>query len=484
MSTARLFLGKRLLAQSEGGFADPLPLVLFAAPHQLGADALLRTDRDAACQRLAALGADATAVETLRLALFELAPAPLARELAWAALPATDLLALETRRTARGFEHHFPRLDLAALTTRLGLASDRDSLSRHRQALALLAWAAHLAADTAPQELRYELADVLPTGADPAEYIASLAEARPTDGELSGALQALAAALPEVAVEEQEGSLRPQHLRALPANEAAQRLETALARQPELGPDDPLFVAALEAACAVRDAGQPSQAMQLLRPLVWRAPLALSATLATFDAMSASAPTELDTLLLSALMARGGSWRTHAVALGAALIDAGQLRRGLAVMRAASDIDYEPDPDEALQALVAELRRQLTQRYGLTVEGVGALEEARFLLDAQRHRGGDDHQGLARLLFDAVVGSLYEPVIADEAEREAFFELRIAPGLSYLEHDPLPGGGRVRLPDTRRSDESGPGLVAAVLFLLGLGALIALIGYLLLSHAA
>ena len=100
------------------------------------------------------------------------------------------------------------------------------------------------------------------------------------------------------------------------------------------------------------------------------------------------------------------------------------------------------------------------------------------MLPAQRPADSDDEVELARLLFDGVVGAVYEPQVEDLRAREAFFAERVAPALIYLKADPHSGGGRQSL-SRRRDAEGGPGMGMVILFLFGLAAFIGIIGVLL-----
>jgi len=144
--------------------------------------------------------------------------------------------------------------------------------------------------------------------------------------------------------------------------------------------------------------------------------------------------------------------------------DQGHAEAGLRLLRPLADTD-RPDP-----ALVSTLRALLAESYGRAFANT-ALDRALFFPNLTALRSVEsDRQHLARHLFNAIVGAVIEPSLTHDAEREAFFETYIARGLLFLEAEP----GTVRRrkgnapPKPDRSDDSGPSLALAVLFLIGL----------------
>src|SRR5690606_20226166 len=187
-----------------------------------------------------------------------------------------------------------------------------------------------------------------------------------------------------------------------------------VATDPDLGPGEvwtSIVVAARNAFAGER----ADDGVALLRPLVFRAPETIVAQVS--DIVTGPLPPALVDAINEALgierdpLQPSDGWRAAVVRLGADLIDDGEVHAALQLMRVPSAIDHPP------ASLVRALRARLATIYGLELLDDGDAATAPFLLLGARPTGSDDRRDLARLLFDAIVGSLYEPLVVDDAAR-------------------------------------------------------------------
>ena len=525
-------LGAFALALFDGGVADLASVAVSKRFDASVADVLATLD---------ALGVSDALVEWSAATLRALASlrreghAPLKRpEAAWAGVDDGPLLSYTLRRSARGCRVKFEWLDLAGLRDLIPNAQQPFE-TQAEQALRLIALRSGLAFlpgdavvvfdltaldeqedaaffqelwDERPPRAALEASvDALRRG-----MVDALCALSPVDAEAYHDRRGLGADVAQAAAESWSGgggdawqarlrrwpaAWRARDLEAIERFErdpadvdaglsllegASDHVEMALARevvsrmliaQPSLESDPEHWSRLLEWSLET-----PERSAQApLDLLLWRDPDEVVVILPRIAADEARRMLLAEALVSSLQMTRGAawetrSWRVDVVELAERLVAQDEVEVALALTRQASDVD---DPDEAL---IEALRSTLRSVYGQPFEE-GRADASGFLLTTRQGDAVNDRRDLARILHDALVGAVIEPSMSDAGRREALFEQRVAPGLSYLSGLPGEARGRSRGKQKERDDESGLGLVGVSVFLLGLIAAIVLVGVLL-----
>jgi len=476
VTRAELTVASHVVGRFDGGFSEPLPLLLFDCSADLDAEGLGCTARDAAA-RLAVLGFEPRRGELLAWLLRELQVSGerlFAPEAGWAGATPSVLLRATIVRRPTGFAPDFAVLKMRALADLTGTGE-----ALLGQVLWLLSVAFAVGQVNSSASVHYRLVDVLDEGAKMPDYVQALSAAVPEEKSLrealTTALDALMGALlqrakpetwsgracaPAALAQGESGVVWGWASQALVSTPTAVSIPELLTLEPMLTPEHPEWKErVLRFTVPVP--------IEVCVALVFRSPEVVLAQPEILSGLRAA--DLLDTLAASVKFLAGEEerWRVRGIALGGELLEREQAKAALVAMRAASDVDHPP------AGVIRALRTVLRSTYGLSFDVDERLEDRHFLVPTEGATR-DEVRDLARLLFDAIVGSVYEARLQDPEERERFFDLRIAPGLTFLDADPTGQSGRRML--RARRVESGPGLVVVLLFLLGIAAVIVVIG--------